>query len=1155
MGWSWALYLCQDVLSEQMVRAEVARTGRDAEEIRSTQILRDRRPPPCPRPGYPLLCPYVDNANVMSTSAVEAKSCYDFLAKQLRSVGLVFKDDVIAQPELVCLGLRLDGKDLVITNKPERAWRQYLALEAVLSLSVVTGKLLEVVAGNLISFFTVERCLFSVMAEIWSLAVDLGDSSGPLTSAVRQELINARALTLFACHDMRRFPSEVVLCSDASGGGFALHAAVASVEEVRSAIQWKERWRFRPLEADERDEKSLPCGASACLEEAAPDFEEWISKDLGLCQKSSRRSRQNLRVEVEDERLVQPLAESLLDASRWSRLLVGGFRSEGAIHYKESYVAVRGLASVCRHVAFHDSILLSLGDNMGELLASEKGRANDRGLNASCRRVCAYQVGANVAWRRRHVVSEENPSDADSRLHEKGFVRPGEVLGPAAVRRRLEGVEKGGEGGRRTIAKAFLELFAGSAALTEGVLERGGLVAHPIDVRFGEEHDLTKPSVQKTILSWIYGRRVGFVWLGTPCTSFSIAKKGTSEHGKAHDSRSTVAFSCRVIEVCTSLGIPWAVENPKSSRLWKIPRAVKIFEKSRSLDVCFPLCSYGTSYQKWTRIRTTYAPLGDLASSCHCVIQHDRLHGMFRSYGSSSRKFEWKTTSASHYPPALSRRVASLLVDGGCVASAAGCEKPWAKRWLDDLLGQRRGRDCAEFVPVGLEAGWTSPWKYEDDFALDHGFSRKRWEDVVASGFDTRYGTNPEFCRACPRAPRCRPSGEEGSFPEGFPQDLVGDSPDGSCVQQGLARFPEVSRATEDAQLPVGGVEGLDTSRPSRHGRTDRDLLGPGVRGRLLAEPGSCEGVWRVVAHGSEDELLSSVPASVPWILKEAPRCIERRRHVGGSCVDDGLVLEAGRREVQSDGSCDPSRVRRLRAPRGDDQLGPSVLRRGGESVEVPFGRVGLPPRRAPEAGEEPAVRRHDPRRHELGPSTLVGAFGRPPGQVAAEREDLQVLDGGMGSSTSYSVGGSRPTDQAPRAASTKAWWCERRFDHGRPCGEDLCSRKVAQSELVPPLLETRPLLAPPRLGFGRAQEGGRLGGEKDREVLRLLRERGFWKNGFPEELSRPTHPPRRPSGSWGCGSEALSRQARGSLAVAKAFPLAVAERNTAPPYMSRCKS
>ena len=90
-----------------------------------------------------------------------------------------------------------------------------------------------------------------------------------------------------------------------------------------------------------------------------------------------------------------------------------------------------------RDSRLHGHFLLSLGDNMAEVLAFERGRAVNWELNSLCRVAASRQLGCQIVWRRRHVESERNPSDADSRLADRGLLFPGEVLRPGQLSRRL----------------------------------------------------------------------------------------------------------------------------------------------------------------------------------------------------------------------------------------------------------------------------------------------------------------------------------------------------------------------------------------------------------------------------------------------------------------------------------------------------------------------------------------------------------------------------------------------------------------------------------------------------------------------------------------------------------------------------------------------
>lgn len=70
-----------------------------------------------------------------------------------------------------------------------------------------------------------------------------------------------------------------------------------------------------------------------------------------------------------------------------------------------------------------------------------------------------------------------------------------------------------------------MELFAGIGVLSS-YLKRRGLGVVTIDWAKGSHFNLAKPHILKRILGWIRGGCVHLVWLGTPCTSWSRARRG-----------------------------------------------------------------------------------------------------------------------------------------------------------------------------------------------------------------------------------------------------------------------------------------------------------------------------------------------------------------------------------------------------------------------------------------------------------------------------------------------------------------------------------------------------------------------------------------------------------------------------------------------------
>jgi hypothetical protein len=125
MAWAWSLWFCHESLVDAMVEAELSKTGRTMEEIRETQVLRDREPPPKLRSGRPILAPYVDDGNLIAWSVSEARDCYEQLLGVLHRRHFATKDLVNGERELTVIGLHFDARARIIRNKSSRAWALY----------------------------------------------------------------------------------------------------------------------------------------------------------------------------------------------------------------------------------------------------------------------------------------------------------------------------------------------------------------------------------------------------------------------------------------------------------------------------------------------------------------------------------------------------------------------------------------------------------------------------------------------------------------------------------------------------------------------------------------------------------------------------------------------------------------------------------------------------------------------------------------------------------------------------------------------------------------------------------------------------------------------------------------------------------------------
>ena len=77
---------------------------------------------------------------------------------------------------------------------------------------------------------------------------------------------------------------------------------------------------------------------------------------------------------------------------------------------------------------------------------------------------------------------------------------------------------------RSLSCRVFLELFSGSGHMASRMSSLGGAVLM-WDISFGPAYDLSKKKVQQLVRGWILAGMVWAVHMGTPCTTYSIARR------------------------------------------------------------------------------------------------------------------------------------------------------------------------------------------------------------------------------------------------------------------------------------------------------------------------------------------------------------------------------------------------------------------------------------------------------------------------------------------------------------------------------------------------------------------------------------------------------------------------------------------------------
>lgn len=235
----------------------------------------------------------------------------------------------------------------------------------------------------------------------------------------------------------------------------------------------------------------------------------------------------------------------------------------------------------------------------------------------------------------------------------------------------------------KPLPKRFcLEIFAGSARIST-MLEKEGLSVFPIDLCLFPSHNVLLSEIEQRILNWISQGRVGFVWLGMPCTTFSRARKhdgvgpgplrsdeflwglpglSSSDQRKVREGNQLFSFTMRILRQCYSSQVPFVLENPLTSMAWQMTPFQKFLQQTGSHFCDLDFCMYGEAWKKPTRLVYNFISLESLSMRCnsgsHICSQTQQPHLPLKGVAPNG-KF-W-TLVAQPYPWSLAAAAASIL--------------------------------------------------------------------------------------------------------------------------------------------------------------------------------------------------------------------------------------------------------------------------------------------------------------------------------------------------------------------------------------------------------------------------------------------------------------------------------------------------------------
>ena len=451
MGWSWALFFCNEVLTETVCAVSSRGSG---------GLLLDRAPAPPLTEGHAIHSVYADNYTAVGATECDTRKAHADFSQACRDKDLLLHECHDYERSLEVLGSILDCRRRVLYQKPRRVWRAFLAGHCLLQRGWVHPMHVEVWLGHMVHLFSLCRPAMSVFQEIY-LWLSRSHGRSRLWPVVRQEISMACSLC-FMCAVRLDLPFHpLVQMGDSSDEGYALVDTAAAPDEVLQEWRLRERWRFmrapppREIAGVAPDYADWAAGLSplgGLRAAAAPDsapprtcvptevrglsaslgqspktsYRRWLEERADVAGLRGRPSRHRHRrqvpratSEVELPNVVPPISTSWDPRGRWHTVLEKAWRfPQEHINVKECRVALLALRRASRLKSAVRSRLLIFSDSLVSCAVLDKGRSRSRALNSIARRFASYSLALSCRPRVRHVETERNHADWGSRLVE-----------------------------------------------------------------------------------------------------------------------------------------------------------------------------------------------------------------------------------------------------------------------------------------------------------------------------------------------------------------------------------------------------------------------------------------------------------------------------------------------------------------------------------------------------------------------------------------------------------------------------------------------------------------------------------------------------------------------------------------------------------------
>ena len=137
--------------------------------------------------------------------------------------------------------------------------------------------------------------------------------------------------------------------------------------------------------------------------------------------------------------------------------------------------------------------------------------------------------------------------------------------------------------------RCAIELFSGRGNLSTTMAACGLRVGPRIELQSEPSYDLLRSNLQSALLCLLREGKIWFAEIGTPCTIWSVARKGIRNVALAHRKElrgvELALFTKALCKECVRCHVRFSVENQISSRLWVLR---KVFSTLTLAQRSFP---------------------------------------------------------------------------------------------------------------------------------------------------------------------------------------------------------------------------------------------------------------------------------------------------------------------------------------------------------------------------------------------------------------------------------------------------------------------------------------------------------------------------------------------------------------------------------------